>query len=110
MEEIELRIKITDKNFKDYGEKVLSALEGYAKNVPSWSLADDNHDGIRILQKSDECNGWFLLRLSVHDPIMPLNIEGDTFGATKMVANKLINFLTKFDKLDLSTIINFIEK
>ena len=38
-------------------------------------------------------DGWFMLRLSVHDPIMPMNIESDSAGGVKIIARKAIEFL-----------------
>lgn len=43
-----------------------------------------------------------MLRLSVHDPILPLNIESDTIGKVKPVAADIKNFLSGYDKLDIS--------
>ncbi len=43
-----------------------------------------------------------MLRLSVHDPILPLNIENDVAGTAAKVADEIAQFLTRFDKLDLS--------
>lgn len=34
-----------------------------------------------------------MLRLSVHDPIMPLNIESDVEGGVKVIAQKLYTFI-----------------
>ena len=37
---------------------------------PDWHIAPDNREGVRIVFDLDGGlrNGWFLLRLSVHDP------------------------------------------
>ena len=34
-----------------------------------------------------------MLRLSVHDPIMPLNIESDSEGGVEIIKAKLYEFL-----------------
>lgn len=44
-------------------------------------------------------DGWFLLRLSLHDPLMPLNIESDSAGGAKKIAAALAGFLAGFEKL-----------
>ena len=97
-ESVEIRIKITEPNFKAYGEQVISAVAGLADSVEGWTLEKDNHEGVRV----NFCGGWFLLRLSVHDPVLPLNIESDETGVVKAVALKLKAALNPFDKLDLS--------
>ena len=43
-----------------------------------------------------------MLFRSVHDPILPLNIENDVAGTAAKVADEIAQFLTRFDKLDLS--------
>lgn len=44
----------------------------------------------------------FCCCLSVHDPILPLNIENDVAGTAAKVADEIAQFLTRFDQLDLS--------
>ncbi|MCQ2455604.1 MAG: phosphomannomutase/phosphoglucomutase [Clostridia bacterium] len=96
-EEKELRYNITVKNFKEYGLKVIEELEKFANSNPSWKVADDNREGVRVSTE----NGWFLLRLSVHDPVMPLNLESDVSGGTEEDFAKLSEFLSGFEGLSL---------
>ena len=58
---------------------------------------------IRWRQSYDKENGdgWFLLRLSVHDPIMPLNVESDSKGGVDVIYNKLYEFLKTTEGLKL---------
>ena len=53
-------------------------------------------------------DGWFLLRLSVHDPIMPLNIESDSIGGVKLIAEKISSFLRSYEGLDINNILDYI--
>lgn len=101
-EACELRPKILAENFRAYGEKVIAALEKYSKKQEGWRLADDNREGLRIFLDETHGNGWFLLRLSVHDPIMPLNIESDIKGGVKTILEQVIKFLEKCKELDIS--------
>ncbi|MEE1321352.1 MAG: phosphomannomutase/phosphoglucomutase [Acutalibacteraceae bacterium] len=107
-EEKELRFKIKTENFKDYGNGVIEKLEEYAEKE-GWRIADDNREGIRIYFDSDSENGWLLLRLSVHDPIMPLNIESDAEGGVMAIACKLKKFLDTCELLDVSSLDSFIK-
>lgn len=104
----ELRFKINTDDFKSYGNNVISALIDYAENNPSWRVADDNREGVRIFFDDEGYEGWLLLRLSVHDPIMPLNIECDTEGGCKKIAEAFYGFIKKFDKLDISSLLKYI--
>ena len=93
VESKEIRFKIQEKNFREYGEKVIADLQEYAEKAEGWKIADDNREGIRVYFDKENGDGWFLLRLSVHDPIMPLNIESDTKGGTDVIFEKLNEFL-----------------
>ena len=97
VEEKELRYNITVPDFKSYGQMVIEELEKFALNNPKFKVADDNREGIRVSTE----NGWFLLRLSVHDPVMPLNLESDVSGGTDKDFAVLKEFLSKFDGLTL---------
>ncbi len=107
-EEKELRFRINSQDFKAYGNSVIENLEQFALNE-GWRIADDNREGIRIYFDGAQENGWFLLRLSVHDPIMPLNIESDTEGGVKAIALKLRKFLNTCELLDISSLDSFLK-
>lgn len=107
-EEKEMRFKILEDDFRSYGNKVIGELERYAEKQPSWRIADDNREGIRVYFDSDDTKGWLLLRLSVHDPIMPLNIESDVQGGVTNIARSFYKFIVNFDKLDLNVIEGFL--
>ena len=102
VESKEIRFKIKEKDFREYGEKVIADLEKYAEAQEGWKIADDNREGIRVYFDKDNGDGWFLLRLSVHDPILPLNIECEEKGAAAPVLEEIDNFLSGFEMLDLS--------
>lgn len=107
-EEKELRFKINETDFKAYGNSVIEKLEKYALDNGSMRIADDNREGIRIYFDSPDKSGWLLLRLSVHDPIMPLNIESDVKGGVKLIAKDFFEFIKTMDKLDISSLSEFL--
>lgn len=107
-EEKELRFKIKTEDFKSYGNSVIDKLQKYAENNAEMRIADDNREGIRIYFDDENKKGWLLLRLSVHDPIMPLNIESDVKGGVKLIAEEFYSFISKMDKLDISSLEDFL--
>lgn len=107
-EEAELRFKIKCEDFRAYGNKVIGELEKYAAQAVGMRIADDNREGIRIYFDAEDEKGWLLLRLSVHDPIMPLNIESDAVGGARKIAEKFKTFLSGYDMLDIQPIISFL--
>lgn len=101
VEAIELRFKITEHDFKSAGEKVIENLTAYAQAQPGWHVAPDNREGIRVSFDQDNGDGWFLLRLSVHDPILPLNIESDIKGGVDIIKEKVLSFLRTQDGIEV---------
>lgn len=107
VETAELRFPILKEDFRSYGESVIAGVSAYAK-THAWNVAPDNREGIRVSFGKDKGDGWFLLRLSVHDPIMPLNIESDTVGGTKLIAEQLNDFLMECQWLGHEVMDNFL--
>ncbi len=107
-EALEIRFKINEPDFKKYGLKVIDELKSYAESKEGWRLAEDNYEGVRVYFDDSEYKGWLLLRLSVHDPIMPLNIESDVLGGNNKIANEFYSFIKNCNKLDLSVIENIL--
>lgn len=110
-EEKELRFKILCDDFRPEGEKVIELFENELKKHIGWTACNDNYEGIRINADSSCGNGWFLIRLSVHDPIIVLNSESDEEGGTlKMCKDilKVISGAENIDKLDISALADYI--
>ncbi len=101
LESCEIRFKITEKDFKACGERIIADLTAYAEKQDGWNVADDNREGIRVSFDKENGDGWFLLRLSVHDPIMPLNIESDIDGGADIILQKLYEFLNTTQGLEI---------
>ena len=106
-ESMEFRMNIALEDFKPYGNNIISELEKYAAKQTGWTLAPDNHEGVRVNLDKAHGDGWFLLRLSLHEPLMPLNIESDSEGGVKVIAGELSGFIEKFDKLDSSKLVEY---
>ena len=105
---MEFRMNILTEDFKAYGQDVLDKLNEYAKAQKAWSLEKDNYEGVRVNLNRCNGNGWFLLRLSLHDPLLPLNIESNSKGGAKKIATQLYEFVKTFDKLDASSLASFV--
>ena len=101
LESREVRFKITEKDFRACGERIIADLTAYAEKESGWQLADDNREGVRVSFDKENGDGWFLLRLSVHDPIMPLNIESDSAGGVDAIYKKLMEFLKTTKGLEI---------
>jgi len=99
LEEKEIRIKILEKDFKSYGQEVIKDLENFIKIQDDWTKVEPNYEGVRV--NCEEGEGWFLLRLSLHDPKIVINIESDKEDGTNVIEERIMRFLHNFKGLDL---------
>jgi len=106
-ESVEFRMNILLDDFKAYGQRVIDELTAYAQAQNGWTLAPSNYEGVRVNLDASHGNGWFLLRLSLHDPLLPLNIESNSIGGAKMIAQELAGFIAGYDKLDAAKLMSF---
>lgn len=101
-DESEVRIQFNEKSrdFKAEGEKVIEDLKN-----SGLELSPENYEGVRIFfEKSN-----VIVRMSVHDPVMPINFESDETGGCREAAAKLLEFLRAYDFLDLTNLIKYID-
>lgn len=99
-DEKEIRIPITCQDFGAYGDRVLEELEAFVEKTDGLSLEEPNYEGVRI----NFTNGWCLLRKSLHDPILPMNMAADEPGGCNRIKETMAAFLSSYDALDLSVI------
>ena len=102
VESCELRIPVKTTDFKEYGQQVIIDLGLLAGSKSGWEIAHDNYEGVRINSSLPHQKGWLLLRLSLHDPVLPLNIESEVENGVTEIARSLHLFFKKYEKLDLS--------
>ena len=98
----EVRLKFFVEDFRPVGEKVLELVKAAAEKTPGWSLELPNYEGVRVNADADHGNGWFLLRMSLHEPLMPLNIESEIPGGCTVIARTLKEILKDCEGLDLA--------
>ncbi|KAL5139442.1 Phosphomannomutase/phosphoglucomutase [Glycine soja] len=106
----ELRLKINQnhpdlkggafRSFREYGEAVLKHLENSIGSDPSLLKAPVNYEGVRV----SGYGGWFLLRLSLHDPVLPLNIEAPSNDDAVKLGLAVLAAVKDFAGLDTSAL------
>lgn len=94
----EYRIKIKgEEDFRGYGENVLKTFEERARKE-GIRIAEPSYEGVRLVLD----DGWALIRLSLHDPNMPVNVESRHVGGVAKISAKVVELLDGFASLDLS--------
>ncbi|MCR4892026.1 MAG: phosphomannomutase/phosphoglucomutase [Lachnospiraceae bacterium] len=101
-ESAEVRFPVTRDNVAETADAVLSLITEEGPKHKGWTLEQENYEGVRINCGSDAGNGWFLMRKSLHEPIMPLNLESEAEGGVQVMAKGLLDLLRKAEGLDLA--------
>lgn len=103
----EVRFPILCDDFALYADEVLAKFQAFAENAGTSgfapagvSVVSPNYEGVRLEFDKSCGSGWCLLRKSLHDPIMPLNLESDEVGGTAKMTEILRRFFADCGKLD----------
>lgn len=101
VESVEMRFTIVEENASEYGRQVLTSLENKIRSYKNREIVSPNYEGIRVRCNAPDEQGWFLLRLSLHDPVMPLTIESDIQGGVERIAKQLKAMLIEYEGLKI---------
>ncbi len=92
------RLNLTSEDFKTDGLKILDDLKTTVENSENMSLEEPNYEGVRV----NIGDGWFLLRLSLHDPLMPLDIQCNSQEYLDAIYAFLKRFLSGYNCIDIT--------
>lgn len=96
-EKTEIRLNFrSGVDFKTLGNGVIDDLKEKARRSFALSLAPDNYEGVRINFSKDAGDGWALVRMSLHEPIMPINVESNSIGGNAKIIETLYGFLKDY--------------
>ena len=97
----EVRLKIKAEDFRKYGHGVLEDFEKWAEYSSSLEVVRPNYEGVRVNFRLDGTSGWFLLRMSLHDPVMALNIESGQEGGTDRALEAIRGFMKDYREIEI---------
>ncbi|MCH5278251.1 MAG: phosphomannomutase/phosphoglucomutase [Christensenellaceae bacterium] len=100
VESAEARLAVNIDNYSDYTENVLAHVEKHFAGKAGFTIVQPNFEGVRVNADAAHGDGWFLIRRSLHDPIMPCNLESNSEGGLKALSNALYECISAFDKLN----------
>lgn len=100
-EEREARLPLTNENFRPDGERVMERVRAAIAQREDWSPNED-YEGVKVTVRLPSGEGWILVRLSLHDPVMPVNFESDVPDGVKRMAAQLMDVLDGAPGVDLS--------
>lgn len=61
---------------------MLEAFKLFVEKETGWTLMPDNHEGVH--------GDWALMRKSLHDPQIPINIESDRPGGVAPLRDRIL--------------------
>jgi phosphomannomutase len=100
----EYRLKILAPNAQAYGAEVMNQLQAFVATQADWAVVPNTHEGVRVACQSSAENGWFMMRMSLHDPVLPLNIESNVPEGVAKIALRLQAFFSSLAELDISAL------
>ena len=94
-----MRLNITAEDFKAYGRQVLEDFRGFCASDPRFHIVSPNYEGVRVSFDDEEVKGWLLIRLSLHDPVIPINLESRKPGGVQILKERIRPFIEAHPQL-----------
>lgn len=91
LETQEVRFKLEVEDYRALGEQVIVDLQ--ATSINGFIFNPENEEGVRFDVTAPYGDGWFLLRMSLHEPLLVLQIENDQSGYMPSILKRLSEFL-----------------
>lgn len=95
-------------DFRAAGRDILEALPAFIERTEGISAVPENHEGVRMNFDAAHGNGWALVRMSLHEPILPINLESNTEGGLRIIAETLLRFIRNYPVLDTEPLEKFL--
>ncbi len=104
LEELDVRLNFTCDNWREVADKIITRLTAMSERM--LSISGDNYEGVRAYVS--HADGYFIVRTSVHDPVLPIYIESNKAGGTLSIARLLYSFLNGFIGLDCAPLYDLV--
>lgn len=88
----EVRFRILEETVQETGAMVMDAFKAYIKQTEDLTVEENNLEGVRVNTSGKYGSGWMLLRMSLHEPLLVLNLESDQMGSIKQLREDLKSF------------------
>lgn len=104
----EVRFKLEQENYRSLGETVIADISKIKKE--GWEVDPENEEGIRFTLSEPFGKGWFLLRMSLHEPLLVLQVENDLKGYMPNVLQEIHHFLNRYNKVNQEQLMLLIDE
>lgn len=96
----EIRLRLNGDDPKGEGQQIIEGVAEQLEGKKGMTANTDNEEGIRYDLSNPYGSGWFLLRLSLHEPLLVLQIENDEAGKNLLVLKELANIFAEYPTVD----------
>lgn len=90
----EVRFRLEAEDYRALGEQVIADLRHQA--IEGFQFNPENEEGVRFNVTAPYGDGWFLLRMSLHEPLLVLQVENDQPGYILAILKRLSEFLSAY--------------
>lgn len=111
-EKAEFRLPIEGEHFSETGDAILHAIEQgvlEGQGLSGVEVEAPNYEGVRLRFTAEDIRGWMLIRKSLHEPLMPVNMEAECRGGCRKIAAVLASWLEDFPQADAGRLYAFME-
>ncbi|MGG5329088.1 phosphomannomutase/phosphoglucomutase [Enterococcus sp. AZ163] len=77
VETLEIRYEIAGDEYKETGRKMIENFRQHLPEKDGFTENPENDEGVRFSITDPHGKGWMLLRLSLHEPLLVMQIEND---------------------------------
>ncbi|PSN78341.1 phosphomannomutase/phosphoglucomutase, partial [filamentous cyanobacterium CCP4] len=99
----EYRLKILAPQAQAHGAEVMNELKAFAATQADWAIVP-SYEGVRVSCQAPDEDGWFMMRMSLHDPVLPLNVESNVPEGVAKIGDRLKSFFETLEGLDISAL------
>lgn len=96
----EIRFVINLEDYEDYGNSIIRDLDTFGRQNADFEFVPENKEGVRFNISGKYGKGWFLLRMSLHEPKLVLQMENDQGGSISVLKETLLPFFKGYEDIE----------
>lgn len=96
----EIRFEILEEPVVEVGGQIIQAFMDYVDTLPDISVIHDHVEGMRANVSGKYGDGWFLVRQSLHEPLLVWTMENDHADKVSLLVEDLKGFFQERPELE----------
>lgn len=101
-ETLEIRFALSGEEYRATGNAMIEKVRVAVTEISGMSEDDENDEGVRVTLRQPFGRGWFLLRMSLHEPLLVFQLENDEVGHFPAVLAEIRQLFQTDSKISLS--------